>query len=195
MPIEPGNQATDLPARLIQIVARDAWLMPILRAAREQNLPDWCIAGGAIRNAIWDELHGHTQRNFPSDIDLLFFDAAGDFDEAAIERALQQQMPDVQWEPVNQAQIHTYNRDRPYVSTYDAMGRWAETATAVGIRLNADESLEVVAPLGLDDLFGIVARPHLAAPGAARVYRERMRTKGWSEKWPQLRVIWPDEAA
>ena len=169
--------------------------MQLLRAARELNLPDWCIAAGAVRNLVWDDLHAHAHRNLPSDIDLLFFDATSTRDEADIERALQLKIPEVAWEPVNQATIHHYNRDRPYVSTADALSRWAETATAVGVYLTDDDQIEIVAPLGLEDLFDIIARPNLVAPDAAQVYRERLQTKGWAEKWPRLRVLWPDDQA
>ena len=166
--------------------------MNLLRAARTLQLPDWCIAAGAVRNLVWDELHGFTKRNFPSDIDLLFFDASQTRDENQTERELQILAPGVRWEAVNQATIHLYNRDRPYVSTADALSRWAETATAVGVYLTDDDSIEIVAPLGLGDLFNIVARPNLKAPDAARVYRERLQSKGWQTRWPRLQVLWPD---
>ena len=181
--------------KLRQLIAADAHLMSLLRAARALDLPDWCIAAGAVRNLVWDTLHGFTRRNLPSDIDLLFFDAVQARDENQIERELQQLAPEVRWEAVNQATIHLYNRDRAYVSTADALSRWAETATAVGVYLTADDGIEIVAPLGLDDLFDIIARPNLQAPDAARVYRERLQSKGWQARWPRLQVLWPDEKA
>ena len=43
--------------------------------------------------------------------------------------------------------------------TSDSMTYWLETVTAVGVRLEADDTLTVVAPLGTDDLLGLRCRP------------------------------------
>jgi hypothetical protein len=69
------------------------------------------------------------------------------------------------------------------------MSRWADPVSAVGIRLVQDDSLHVVAPHGMADVFGLVVRPHLVAPNAAAVYRERMATKRWAERWPRLKLV------
>jgi hypothetical protein len=37
-------------------------------------------------------------------------------------------------------------------------------------------------------LFGL-----LVTPDAAAVYRERMATKRWIQRWPKLTIIWPDD--
>src|ERR671919_519571 len=66
---------TDDIARLAALVRSDAWLMDLLRVVRTLDLADWCIAAGAIRNLVWDHLHGHSQRTPPSDIDVLFYDS------------------------------------------------------------------------------------------------------------------------
>jgi hypothetical protein len=50
------------------------------RAAREVDPPDWLIAAGAVRTAVWDFLHGYAaparSSAHPADIDLGFFDRA-----------------------------------------------------------------------------------------------------------------------
>ena len=97
--------------------------------------------------------------------------------------------PDTRWEVVNQATIHTYTGDpEPYTSIEDAMSRWADLVTAVGARLDADGEIAIVAPGGLDDLFGLRVRPNLATPTAAVVYAERMASTGWTDRWPRLAV-------
>ena len=53
--------------------------------------------------------------------------------------------------------------------------------------LRADRC-EVAAPLGVDDLFGLILRPTPFFAGLKRaVYDERLQSKKWLEHWPLLR--------
>ena len=165
--------------------------MRLLRAGRDLRLAEWCIAAGAIRNVVWDHLHGHTEPTRPSDVDFLFYDRARPEPayEKELERRLSALAPGVRWECVNQATVHAYTREPPYGSIEEAMSRWADPVSAVGVRLDERDALHVVAPHGLADVFGLVVRPHLVAPNAAAVYRERLATKRWGERWPRLRIV------
>lgn len=55
--------------------------------------------------------------------------------------------------------MHSRNGDRPYCSAVGAIKAWPETATAVPVRLLANNLIEIAALLGLDDLFELVVRP------------------------------------
>lgn len=122
---------------------------------------------------------------------MLIFDAARtspDY-EKDLERQLAALVPDLRWEVVNQATIHTYTGDGgPYTSIEHAMSRWADLVTAVGARLEADGQITIVAPGGLDDLFELRVRPNIATPTSAKVYRDRMQSKGWQQRWPLLTI-------
>jgi hypothetical protein len=85
--------------------------------------------------------------------------------------------------------MHARNGDAPYGSTADALTHWLETPTAVALRLEAGRP-RLLAPLGLDDLLGLVIRPtpHARARRMA-AFRERLATKGWLRTWPRLRVV------
>ncbi|WP_419747544.1 nucleotidyltransferase family protein [Pseudomonas syringae] len=61
--------------------------------------------------------------------------------------------------------------NEPYLSTTDAMRYWPETATAIAIRLGESGSCEIAAPLGLDDLFGLVIRPAAGFGGNCKLKR------------------------
>ncbi len=70
---------------------------------------------------------------------------------------------------------------------------WLETPTAVAVRLEAGGRLSLLAPLGLDDLLGLVLRPtpHARAnPERLAAYRARLKRKNWPALWPKLRVEW-----
>ena len=76
-----GHEALRVNARhpdrqdeLQAIVRSSPWLMRALRAARDLGLPQWCIGAGALRNRVWDHLHGHTEPSRLADVDLVYFD-------------------------------------------------------------------------------------------------------------------------
>ena len=46
-------------AQLCAIARASPPLMQALAAARDLGLASWCIGAGAVRNRVWDHLHGH----------------------------------------------------------------------------------------------------------------------------------------
>lgn len=165
--------------------------MRLLGAVRELGVEHWCVAAGTIRNVVWDHLHDHSDPTLPGDVDVLVHDAARTASsyERRLEQRLTAAVSEVRWEVVNQATVHTYTGDRePYTSIADAMSRWADPVTAVGAHLDANDEISIIAPGGLEDLFGLRVRPNLATPTAAAVYRERMASKGWKDRWPLLTI-------
>ena len=71
----------------------------------------------------------------------------------------------------------------PLASLHEAVASWPEYATAVGVRLHADERIEVIAPHGLDDLFGMRVRRN-PARASVETYRQRVRDKRYAARWP-----------
>jgi hypothetical protein len=186
----------ELSAELVRLVRADARLMHLLNVVASAGLAQWCIAAGAVRNRVWDHLHGFQTPTEPSDIDVLIFDAqrTDAVYEHEVEQWLSAREPSQRWEVVNQATVHRYTGDlQPYRSIEEAMSRWVDPMTAVGVSMNSDGSMRVLAPLGLKDLFDMVVRPHLVAPDAARIYRERVASKDWTARWPLVRVESLDE--
>jgi len=57
------------------------------------------------------------------------------------------------------------------------------------VRLEADNSLSVVAPLGTDDLLGLVCRPTTFGRTQLADYEARIARKGWRELWPKVRFL------
>ena len=120
---------------------------------------------------------------------MLFFDAAdvSREREGAAEAALGELLPGLPWEVRNQARMHLKTGRPPYRDTEDGLRNFAETPTAVGVR-SRDGHIEVIAPHGLDDLFAMVARPVFADAKMMGFYRDRMASKQWPARWPQVRV-------
>lgn len=174
------------------IIAQDPVGMKQLRCARALGLPDWCIAAGFVRNRVWDHLHGIWPPRPSPDIDVLFFDK-GDISkerETRYEARLAEMYPGVSWEVRNQARMHlVLKNEAPHRDTAHAMTYWLETVTPVGVRLEADDTLTVIAPLGTDDLLGLVCRPTAFGLQRRDQYDARIAAKRWPELWPRVRFL------
>jgi len=183
---------TDYLDQLKTLIACDRERMRILRLVREVNLPDCWVAAGFVRSLVWDRKHARTHSPLPPDIDVIWFDksrASPEID-ARIETRLQQLDPTLNWSVKNQARMHVRNSDQLYTSAVDAMRSWPETATAVAARLSIDDILEVVAPLGTDDLFNLIVRPTPRFEKEKRlIYLRRLSEKNWQATWPRLNIV------
>ncbi|WP_307654358.1 nucleotidyltransferase family protein [Variovorax paradoxus] len=170
-------------------------LMAALRVVRSLGLRSWCIGAGAIRSLVWDTLHEFDQRStVEEDMDVVYFDAgAGPGQDADLENRLHSAMPSFRWEVTNQAQVHRWFAAAlgqvvpPLASLEEGVATWPEFATCVGVYLNEDESLGVVAPHGLDDLFELRVR-HNPLRASVATYRERVMAKRFGERWPRLSI-------
>jgi hypothetical protein len=172
------------------IIAQDPVGMKQLRAVRSLGLPDWCIAAGFVRNRVWDRLHGIAPPRPSADIDVLYYDPSdlSNAPEQAHEARLGAIEP-APWQVRNQARMHVWKNLPQHKSTADAMTYWLETVTAVGVRLDPDDSLIVVAPLGTEDLLGLQCRPTAFGRTQRADYEARIASKRWRELWPKVRFV------
>jgi len=181
--------------RLIELVHASPLLTRALDAARDVDAPDWLIGSGVLRDLVWDQAHGRDEPAPPKDVDLVFFDATDltPAREEAIRAALAARAPDIPWDVSNQAAVHLwYPRVfavdvDPLTSSADGVATWPETATAVAVRLLSDDTIDVVAPYGLDDLFGLVCRRNPLRV-TVEEYRRRVTSKRIAERWPRVRI-------
>lgn len=175
--------------QILAWIEQDPLRMRALREAQKLGLNDWCLAAGFVRNLVWDRLHQRSDNSPLNDIDVVHFNSQDLSPETdrQYEKQLETLAPDLPWSVKNQARMHLKYSREPYTSTCDAMSYWVEIETAVGVRLNADNQLELVAPLGIDSLFTftISANPKHGIP---EVLQQRARDKRWTERWPQLAI-------
>jgi hypothetical protein len=178
------------------ILYTNSWFMKVLTTVRGCNLPDWFIGAGIIRNIVWDYLHKYTTRTPIDDIDVIFFDP-NDLRkkrDQEVQQVLKGISPEVPWEATNQAAVHKWYEEafgykvEPLLSSEDAIGTWPETVTSIGIRLEKDNSLFVVAPFGLDDLFKIILRRNPRRVSLQQ-FRQRIIEKRIQEKWPMVTIL------
>jgi uncharacterized protein len=169
-----------------------AWLVAARDCCRTDPPIPWAIGAGAVRNLVWDRLTG--RRNPPADVDLAYFDGSGRLDAASLEACLRERAPEVAWDVKDQALVHNwYERVfgfpvEPLVSLEDAVSTWPENCTCVAVHLRRDGSVGVIAPYGLEDLFGLVLRRNPRRV-TEEIFRERLRSKRIVERWPEVRVV------
>jgi hypothetical protein len=176
---------------ILRELSEDARMMKILRRVRDLNLPDWWIAAGFVRNKIWDAVHEKTEPTPLNDVDVIYFDSNEIDEKFEIdwERTLNAQDSSIPWSVKNQARMHLRNGHSPYHSATDAMSRWPETATCVGVRLDPNGGLELAAPLGISDLAGLIVRRNPGFTGSVEDFVKRQNEKQWASHWPELTFV------
>jgi hypothetical protein len=75
----------------------------------------------------------------------------------------------------------------PFECLLDGVRSWPEIATAVAVRIQPNDELEVLAPVGLGDLFNLVVRPNTQCTNSS-AYLERVWDKDWARRWPELKI-------
>jgi hypothetical protein len=192
---------SDLETRLAGIVRADPGLMHVLTTVRGLGLNDWRVFSGAVYQSVWNAVTGRPVGYGRKDYDLGYFDpdTSWDAEDVVIKRVAaafdEPFRTDV--EVRNQARVHIWFPDRfgepyePLTGTDEALGRFVAPAFAVGVRLEADDSISVAAPFGLEDVFSLTLRPNPNRPLA----------RGWDKtvasaraRWPELTVIEPEPA-
>lgn len=165
-------------------------LLRDLRLVKQLQLPQSYIAAGYIRNYVWDRLHGFDYRGRHSDIDVVYYDPADCSEErdARLEDELKSLTGNPKWSVKNQARMYVRNGEQPYSSTWDAMRRWPEVATAVGASMGEEGQVQFICPYGVKDLFELIIRRSPLFPDRA-YYLERVHKKEWKKQWPLLNVI------
>ena len=121
---------------VLTMIQHDTWMMELLSAVSSLDLPDWWICAGFVRAKIWDELHGFDKRTPTPDIDVIYYDPStiNKKIEKNYEKALVELLPTIPWSVKNQARMHIVNNSPPYSSAVDAISKFPETATALGVK-------------------------------------------------------------
>jgi hypothetical protein len=195
MPVEES-----MTEKLVSLIRSSSWLVGVLEAVRAEAVPQAWVGAGALRDLVWGELYGSgfSPREV-RDVDVPFFDVH-DLSRANDDRVtdrLLRRLPEVPWEAKNQAAVHTWYPGKfgtpavePLISIEDAVGTWPETATAVVVRLSADDVIDVCAPLGTDDLLNGIWRRN---PRRASLEQSlaRLRRHAPQTRWPRVTVVLP----
>lgn len=187
--------SADQVRRLEAILRASPSLMQVLGVARDLDLPDWMVFSGAVYQRVLNHLTGREPDFGIKDYDLAYYDASDvsyEAEDTVIRRvaaAFEAPLCD-QVEVRNQARVHLWFEGKfgeayaPLNGSAEALERFVSPLFSVGVRLEADDRLTVLAPFGLDDLFALRLRPN-----------PRRRTQGFARtaasvgaRWPEVRI-------
>lgn len=179
--------------KIIEVITEDKWMMDILKSAKALNLPDWWVCAGFVRSKIWDTLHNFRERTLISDIDVIYFDRSriDEFEEKKLEEMLKILMPNTPWSVKNEARMHIKSKMPPYSSSVDAISKFPETATALGIKLDEKDNVILTAPCGIEDVVNLVVKPtpyFTKTQERVEIYEDRISKKNWQSIWNKLKV-------
>lgn len=195
------EQALAHPITLTAIVRNTPWLCKILEVVRDVGPPEAFVAAGAIRDTVWDALTGRPSTGPCADVDVVYWaEAEPEGAARAYEAKLRAALPAITWEVTNQATVHLWHQQvlgrqvAPHRSVAEGIATWPETATAVGVRLGAEGTLDILAPLGLEDLFALRLR-HNSVLAPREIFWQRVESKRWGQRWPELQLIEPTDTS
>lgn len=185
-----------LEARLERILRAAPSLMQVLATARELDAPDWLVFSGAVYQRVLNHLTGRDPDYGIKDYDLAYYDASDisyEAEDLVIRRFAAAFEPPLceLVEVRNQARVHLWFEGKfgepyaPLSCSAEALERFVSPLNAVGVRLTADDRLEVVAPFGLDDLFALRLRPNPSRPATLSFDRAAATI---ASRWPEVTV-------
>jgi len=186
---------------LSSILHSSPLLIEVLRGLREDGLPDHLLVAGAIYNQVWNRLTGRPDLTGINDIDVFYFDARDlscEAEDVVIRRlaARFSHLP-LPVQVRNQSRVHLWFPQKfgvpfaPLRSSGEMLGRYASRTHAVAARLEADDSLTIVAPFGLDDIFSFRITPNPVLMNKPAHDAKGARAKS---VWPELTVVPWEEA-
>jgi hypothetical protein len=188
--------------RLVALVRNSPTLMRVLTILREQDLPDWRVASGAVFQTVWNTLTGRHPDHGIRDYDAIYFDrdTSWDAEDVAIRRVAAAFPPELaaKVEVRNQARVHLWFEKKfgapyaPLSCTDEAFTRYLTFANAVGVRLETDGRLDVAAPFGLRDCFAM--RLRLNPSRRIDIANYRKVVDGLAARWPEVVIEEPVQA-
>ena len=183
--------------RFIEILRADPGVSAVLDAMQTFDAPDLWLVSGALFQTVWNVLDGHPRGHGIDDYDLFCFDpdTSEEAEDVWIRKAAHHfALADHKVQLRNQARVHLWYPGKfgmayPQLTrSTDGIDQFLVQASVVAVRPGADSSLDLYAPLGLDDIFDRILRPNPLWKGPPRrQYLEKVTR--YMRDWPSLRLM------
>ncbi|TBX48119.1 nucleotidyltransferase family protein [Bacillus thuringiensis] len=182
---------------IIRLIENDEWMMNVLQMAKSLELPDWWICAGFVRSKIWDTLHDYEAKTAMPDVDVIYYDSLhqDEIYEQSLETKLMNIDATIPWSVKNQARMHVVNNMPPYSSSVNAISKFPETATALGVTLDELNNVILTAPCGIEDVLSLQVKPtahFLESKERLHMYKNRVIKKNWQSKWPNITIAYSE---
>lgn len=189
--------------RFRALVVTNPIIVALIERLRELAIPDCWVTAGALMQTVWNALEGRAPTSGIKDYDVFYFDpdTSWEAEDRVIQRAAAAFADlDAEIELRNQARVHLWFDQKNGTDGYPRLTSarhgidvFLETPTMFGIHPSGGGAFDIYAPLGFDDLFGLVHRPNpRALPGQAARYAEKASRR--KALYPRLTVV-PWESA
>lgn len=201
----PPDDSKDTPAdklaeKVVALCLLNRVNSEILSRAGDLGLRDWWLAASSLAATVWNLRSGRAANQGIRDYDLVYFsDDLSAEAEDEVRRASKILFAGVDGTVTvrNQARAHLWYEKEfgviypPLTSASEGLLRQPANALTIGMKCSGADFLDVYAPLGLGDVWDMVARPNRVLP-LVRVYDELAAR--WQARWPRLAIYpWVDE--
>jgi len=182
-------------AEFLAIVQSDPDIAAMLAAMRTFDALDLWLVSGVLFQTVWNALDGLPRGHGILDYDLFYFDE--DASEEAEDRWIKRAATHFAFAPYevqlrNQARVHLWYSKKFGVqypqlhSSCDGVRQFLMPACMVAVRPQSNGSLELFAPLDLDDVFDRLIRPNPLWRGPPRP-RYLEKAERYMRDWPSVR--------
>lgn len=180
--------------RFLELLQADPDIAAMLAAMPDFAAPDLWLVSGLLFQTVWNVLDGLPRGHGIKDYDLFCFDP--DTSQEAEDRWIKRAAAHFAFAPCevqlrNQARVHLWYSAKfgipypPLHSSCDGVRQFLMPACMVAVRPQSDGSLELFAPLGLDDIFDRVLRPNPLWRGPPRS-EYLVKARRYMQDWPSV---------
>lgn len=181
---------------LENIIMSSAVVSTTIERAKLLNIDNYYIGAGCITQTVWNYLSNNPLDYGIKDIDFVYFDKEDlsiESENMVISKVTELYSDlKIKADVKNQARVHLWYKSKfgyeikPFLSLESAINTWPTTATAIGVRKEANNTFKIYAPFGLNDMFGKIVRANKTQI-TRQIYENKV--SGWLKKWPDLKII------
>lgn len=183
-----NNLNTEL-KEIKEIILNNDIIKDTLEVMNTLGLQDCILGGGALRCAVWNDMHGFADDRFVKDLDILYHDAKN-----PSKYTMTIKVRGIPVEFKNQAFTHEWylrkfgTKMEPLKTLEESVGTWTEIATCIAI----DAYGNIIAPFGVSDLKEGICQRNInnqKNKEDASFFVNRVKKLKLEERYPQIKII------
>ncbi|MCR1901324.1 nucleotidyltransferase family protein [Ligilactobacillus apodemi] len=186
----PFEFTMTLEQKLTSLIENDREFHEIFNILREMKLTNAFICAGAIRDLVWNTNEAKPHSLVLGNIDIYYNDPNETYEQYLTKKAeLNHRYSKYLWELTNTALKNS--RTPTSNNMEDVIASFPETCSAVGICRSPAETIEIIAPYGLEDLFAekICPTPKYKLENSAETFEQRVTRKKWLENYANAQLV------
>lgn len=177
--------------QLEQLLINNSEINEIFAILRKFHLGQAYLCAGSVRTLVWNSLMQRKTNLKLGNLDIFYnaqFESAEE--HQVLTTRLNQSYSKYLWSLNNLSQINPHaGHHQNGQALPDVIAAFPETASAVGVNLDFQGKVSIIAPYGLNDLFEfkLVASPNFLTDSTKLAqFHKRVERKNWLTIWPQL---------